>query len=204
MSSKSSLTEPGEQAMTTSRITRLLVAPIALALAGGLGATVPAHSSSTTKQDPRNDVFLASVGGGIDLAAVQLATLNRKKRIRVTFRLHSPALEGSLEQPGGMRVDFIKDKRVSRVVEVVTEDGVLRGQVCSNSRGRKLIAPYDCSSLPVTRVDSTTYRAVVKLDQVRKGAKVLKWRAWSMDLSSGSPVSDQLAARNREPFRWRL
>ncbi len=190
--------------MTTSRTTRLLTAPIALALTIGLGATVPAHSSSTTKQDPRNDVFLGSVGGGIDLAAVQLTTLNGKKRIRVTFRLHSRALEGSLEQPGGMRVDFIKDKRVSRAVKVVTEDGVLRGEVCSNSRGQKLIEPYDCSSLPVTRVDAKTYRAVVKVDQVRKGAKVLKWSAWSMDLNSGSPVSDQLTSRNREPFRWRL
>lgn len=190
--------------MTTSRTARLLTAPIALALTVGLGATVPAHSSSTTKHDPRNDVFLGSVGGGIDLAAVQLTTLSRKKLIRVTVRLHSPVLEGSLEKPGGMSVRFIKNKRTSRVVKVVTEDGVLRGEVCSNSRGRKLVEPYDCSSLPVTRIDSKTYRAVVELDQVRKGAKVLKWSAWSMDLSSGSPVSDQLTARNREPFRWRL
>ena len=190
--------------MTTSRTTRLLTAPIALALAVGAGAAVPAHSSSTTEQDPRNDVFLGSVGGGIDLAAVQLATLNQKRRIRVTFRLHSRALEGSLEQPGGMRVGFIKDKRVSRVVEVFTQDGVLRGQVCSSARGRNPIDPYDCSSLPVARVDARTYRAVVRLDQVKKGAAVLRWSASSMDLSSGSPVSDQLTARNGEPFRWRL
>ncbi len=183
---------------------RLLAAPIALALAVGLGATVPAHSSSTTKQDPRNDVFLGSLGGGIDLAAVQLTTLNRKKRIRVTFRLHSPVLKGSLEKPGGMSVQFIKNKRVMRVVEVVTEDGVLRSEVCSYSRGLEFTEPYDCSSLPVTRVDAKTYRAVVKLDQVKKGVKVLKWTARSMDLSSGSPVSDSMTAKNREPFRWWL
>jgi hypothetical protein len=144
------------------------------------------------------------VGGGIDLAAVQLATLDRKKRIRVTFRLHSRALQGSLQQPGGMRVTFIKDKRTSRVVTVVTEDGVLRAEVCSNSRGRKLVEPYDCSSLPVTQVDATTYRAMVKRTQVKEGATVLKWSAASMDLSNGFPVSDQLTARNGEPFRWRL
>lgn len=190
--------------MTTSRTTRLLTTPIAFALAVGLGANVPAHASSTTKTDPGNDVFLSSVGGGIDLAAVQLTTLNRKKRIRVTFRLHSRAREGSLKQPGGMWVDFIKDKRVSRAVKIVTEDGVLRGEVCSHSRGRKPIEPYDCSSLPVTQVDATTYRALVKRKQVKEGATVLKWTASSIDLSNGSPVSDQLTAKNREPFRWRL
>lgn len=190
--------------MTTSRTTRLLSAPIAFALAVGLGATVPAHASSTTKTDPENDVFLGSVGGGIDLAAVQLTTLNRKKRIRVTFRLHSRALAGSLEQPGGMRVEFIKDKRTRRVVKVATEDGVLRGEVCSNSRGPKSIEPYDCSSLPVTQVDATTYRALVKRKQVKEGTTVLSWTAASIDLSNGDPVSDQLTARNGEPFRWRL
>ncbi|WP_114423488.1 hypothetical protein [Nocardioides houyundeii] len=190
--------------MTTSRTTRLLAAPIALALAVGLGATVPAHASSTTKQDPRNDVFLGSLGGGIDLAAVQLATLNRTKRVRITFRLHSPVLKGSLEKPGGMSVQFIKNKRIWRVVEVVTEDGVLRSEVCSHSRGPEFTEPYDCSSLPVTRVDAKTYRAVVQLDQVKTGAKVMKWTAWSMDLNSGSPVSDSMTAKNRDPFRWRL
>jgi hypothetical protein len=204
MTSKSLLTGPGEQAMATLRTIRLLTATIALALAVGLGAIVPAYASSTTKTDPRNDVFLTSVGGGIDLAAVQLATLDRKKRIRVTFRLHSRALQGSLQQPGGMRVTFIKDKRTSRVVTVVTEDGVLRAEVCSNSRGRKLVEPYDCSSLPVTQVDATTYRALVKRKQVKEGATVLKWTAASIDLSNGYPVSDQLTAKNGEPFRWRL
>lgn len=190
--------------MTTSRTTRLLTAPIAFALVVGLGATVPAHASSTTKTDPKNDVFLAGAGGGIDLAAVQLTTLSRKKRIRVTFRLHSPVLKGSLKKPGGMSVLFIKSKRIWRVVEIATEGGVLRGEVCSSSRGPKFIEPYDCSSLPVTQVDATTYRAVVKREQVKEGATVLKWTASSIDLSNGSPVSDQLTAKNREPFRWRL
>ncbi|QSR30465.1 hypothetical protein CFI00_08095 [Nocardioides sp. S5] len=194
----------GNKAMAASRTTGLLAAAIALALAAGLGATVPAHSSSTTKKDPKDDVFLGSLGGGIDLAAVQLATLNRKKRIRVTFGLHSPVQQGSLEKPGGMSVQFIKNTRVWRVVEVVREDGGLRGEVCSHSRGPEVTDPYDCSALPVTRVDARTYRAVVELDQVRKGAKVLRWTARTMDLTSGSPVSDSMTAENREPFRWRL
>ena len=190
--------------MTTSRTTRLLTAPIALALAAGMGATVPAHASSITKSDPRNDIFLGSAGGGIDLAGVQLETLNRKKRIRVTFRLHSPAPEGSLEQPGGLRVEFGQSTRISRVVKVVTQDGALRGEVCSDSRGQEFVEPYDCRRLPVTQVDATTYRTVVKLEHVKKGAEVLRWTAGSMDLSQGMPVMDSMAAKDRGPFRWRL
>lgn len=190
--------------MTTSRTTRLLTTPLALALAIGLGTNVPAHASRTTKTDPRNDVFLGGVGGGIDLAAVQLATVNRKKRIRVTFRLHSYVLKGSLEQPGGMWVDFIKDRRTRRVVKIVTEDGILRSEVCSDTRGRKPVEPYDCSSLPVTKVDATTYRTVVRREQVKEGATVLTWTAASIDLSGGYPVNDQLTASKGEPFRWRL
>lgn len=37
-----------------------------------------------------------------------------------------------------------------------------------------------------------------------EGATVLRWTATSMALSNGQPVSDQLTARNGEPFRWRL
>jgi hypothetical protein len=190
--------------MTTSRATRLLTAPIALALAVGLAATVPAHASSTTRTDPRNDVFLASAGGGIDLAAVQLETLNRKKRIRVTFRLHSRALEGSLDKPGGMSARFIRNERTWRVVRVVTEEGVLRSEVCSYSRGPALSGPRNCSRVPVTQVDAKTYRAVVELEQVKEGATVLRWTAASMDLSNGDPVSDWLTAKDRGAFRWRL
>ena len=193
----------GHKAMITPTTTSLLRAPIALALSIGLGAAVPAHASSTTKQDPRNDVFLGSLGGGMDLAAVQLMTLNQKKRIRVTFRLHSPALEGSLEEPGGMTVEFVESKRVWRIVRVATEDGVLRGEVCSHPR-RSSIGPHDCSSLPVTQVDAKTYRVVVQLEQVKEGAEVLRWTAGSLDISSGSPVGDSLTAKNRAPFRWRL
>lgn len=193
----------GRKAMITRRTTSLLAAPIALALSIVLGAAVPAHASSTTKKDPRNDVFLGSVGGGMDLAAVQLMTLNQKKRIRVTFRLHSPALKGSLEEPGGMSVKFVKSKRIWRIVQVATEDGVLRGEVCSHPR-RASIGPHDCSGLPVTQVDAKTYRVVVQVEQVKEGTETLRWTAGSLDISGGSPVSDTLTAKNRAPFRWRL
>lgn len=190
--------------MATSRLTRLLRAPIASVLALGLGSTVPAYASSTTKTDPSNDVFLGTVGAGIDLSAVRLATLNRKKRIQITFRLHTSALDESLEQPGGMWVEFIKNERTRRVVKVATVDGVLRGEVCSSSRAPKFTQSYDCSPLAVAQLDPTTYRALVKRKQVKEGATVLKWTASSIDLRSGDPVSDQLTARNGEPFRWRL
>ena len=189
--------------MTTSRTARRLTVSISLALAVAMGSAVPAHASSTTEEDPRNDVFLASVGGGIDLAAVQLKTLNRKKRIQVTFRLHARPGEASLERPGGMTAQFIKDRRTRRMVRVVTEDGDLRGEVCSDTTGDST-GPHSCSRLPVTQVDATTYCAVVTRRQIKKGAKALQWTAWSIDLSNGDPVSDWLTASNREPFRWRL
>lgn len=195
--------ERGNQGMTTWRTTRLLAAPIGLALAVAVASAVPAHASSTTETDPRNDVFLASVGGGIDLAAVRLQTLNRKKRIRVTFRLHSRPGKGSLERPGGMTAQFVKDRRTRRMVRVTTQDGDLRGEVCSDTSGDST-GPHSCRMLPVTQVDATTYRVVVALEQIKKGAKVLRWTAWSMDLSNGDPVSDWLPATTREPFRWRL
>jgi hypothetical protein len=188
----------------TSRTTRLLTAPIAAALAVGLSATVPAHASGTTKKDPRNDVFLASVGGGIDLAAVRLQTLSRKKRIRVTFTLHSGVRRGGLEDPGGLSARFTRSKRAWRIVEVATKDGVLGSTVCSHSRGPDFVEPYDCSSLPVAQVDATTYRTVVELGQIKERAEVLRWTAWSMDLSNGDPVSDSLTAKDQKPFRWRL
>ncbi|MCY7402616.1 MAG: hypothetical protein LH477_16975 [Nocardioides sp.] len=103
-----------------------------------------------------------------------------------------------------MSAQFIKNKRIWRVVRVVTEDSVLRSEVCSYSRGPEFSGPRNCSRLPVTQVDGKTYRAVVKLKQIKEGAKVLQWTAASMDLSNGDPVSDWLTARNREPFRWRL
>ncbi len=126
------------------------------------------------------------------------------KGIRVSFRLYSLALEGSLEKPGGMTAEFIKSKRIRRVVSVVTEDGVLRSEVCSYSRGEAFTEPYNCSRLPVTQVEAKTYRAVVELKQVKEGVKVPQWTAASMDLSSGSPVMDSMTARNGKPFRWRL
>jgi hypothetical protein len=190
--------------MATSRTIHRLAAPMALALAIGLAATVPAHASSTTQKDPRNDVFLASVGGGIDLAAVRLETLDRKRSIRITFTLHTPTtLEGSLEKPGGMSVHFIRSQRIRRVVGIATKDGVLTSQVCSYSTAARSIKP-DCSRLPVSQVDGRTYVAVVKRAQVKQGARVLQWTASSIDLSQGQPVSDQLTAKNRTPFRWRL
>jgi hypothetical protein len=186
---------------STSRTARLLAAPIAVALAVGLGVTVPAHASTTTKQDPRNDVFLGSLGGGIDLAAVELETMDRRKHIGVTFSLHAPALEVSLDRPGGLAVEFVRTRRSSRVVSVARVDGVLRGQVCSRARTGKSVS---CSTLPVTQVDATTFRTVVRLAQVDKGAGVLRWTASSLDLSNGSPVRDSVTAKNRRPFRWRL
>lgn len=187
--------------MSMTRTARLLAAPIAVAVALGMGVTVPAHASSTTKQDPSNDVFLGSLGGGIDLAAVELETLDSTKRIGVTFSLHAPPLEAGLEKPGGMAVEFVRTRRSSRVVSVARVDGVLRGQVCSRARTGKSAS---CSRLPVTQVDDTTYRTVVRLAQVDKGATVLRWTASSLDLSSGSPVLDSMTAKHRRPFRWRL
>ena len=58
-----------------------------------------------------------------------------------------------------MAAEFIKSKRIWRVVMVATEDGVLRSEACSYSRGEEYAKPYNCSKLPVTQVDAKTYRA---------------------------------------------
>ncbi|QIK75944.1 hypothetical protein [Nocardioides piscis] len=187
--------------MPTSRTTRLLTAPIALALAVGLGPTAPANASSTTRKDPRNDVFVGSLGGGIDLAAVQLE-VNRTENIRVTFRLYSPVMtKASLERPGG----GVHQERADQPHGQDLHEGrhpAQRGLQRVHRRGSG--GPYNCSKLPVTQVDAKTYSAVVNLKQVKKGAKVLQWTALSMDLSSRSPVMDSMTAMNRKPFRWRL
>jgi hypothetical protein len=190
--------------MTTSRITGLLTAPLAIALALALGPALAAHAlSSTTKKDPRDDVFLASVGGGIDVAGVNFRTLDRKRRIQVTFTLHSRVPEGSLEGPGGLTAQFIKDRRTSQLVKIFMREGDLRGKVCTETKG-DLTRLHDCHTLPVTQVDAKTYRTVVKRDRIKKDASVLHWIAWSLDLSSGDPVSDVLTAMDGKPFRWQL
>lgn len=189
--------------MISSRTFRLLPASISLTGALVLGALVPAHASSTTKTDPAGDVFLAESGGGIDLAAVRLATGERKKRVRVTFRLHEPVVSSSLVRPGGLSVHFVTGRRTSRVVTISTVDGELRGAICSDSaddaRGLR-----DCRRLPVTEVDGTAYRVAVGLARIKKGATVLRWSASSLDIRGGQPVSDWLRTEDRKPFRWRL
>lgn len=189
--------------MAMSKTAGMLAAAITVATALALGAAVPSYASSTTARDPKGDVFLASAGGGIDLAAVRLKTLDRKTRIQITFALHARAQEGSLDRPGGMAAQFIKNQRTSRVVRVVTRDGNLSGEVCSDIKGDQA-GPRKCRSLPVTQVDEKTYRVTVKLKQIKKGAEVLRWTAWSIDLSNGDPVSDWVTAKNRRPHRWRL
>ncbi len=188
--------------MTRSRTTRLLTAPI-IALVLALGATAPAYSSSTKKKDPKNDFVITSNDNGVDLASVELKTLNRKSRIRVTFRLHSPAPESSLDDPGGMAAEFIKNTKIWRVVRVNTVDGVLGSEVCSYSRREQVPEPYNCTPLAVTQVNATTYRVVVKVKQVKKAAKVLAWTAGTITYDGIEPLVDVMRANNK-PFRWRL
>ena len=193
--------------MSTSTSTARRAAPLALALVLGLGAAAPAHASSTTRPDPADDVFLASVGGGIDLAAVRLETRDRSDRptrIRVTFTLHSPVPRRSLKAPGGLRVQFLKGTQIRREVGITTHDGVLRGEVCQDPGDDDHGAPGPCRRVRVTRVDATTYRAVVRLDHIEPGARVLRWTASSLDISNGYPVSDRITAPDSRPFRWRL
>lgn len=167
-------------------------------IATSAGATQP--GTSMTRKDPRDDVFLASVGGGMDLAAVNLTTIDRD-RIRVTFRLHSPPeLERSLKRPGGMNLYAVRDERTSERVRISTANGQLRSTVCTQS-SRPVVRIHDCQRLPVTQVDATTYRTVVKQDRVVDDAGTLRWLAQSMDLSNGTPVSD-LLDRDGAPFTW--
>lgn len=187
--------------MSTTRTARLLTAAVALALGAGLAA--PAHATSTTRTDPEGDVFLAGVGGGLDLASVRLATANRDTHVRITVRLHSAAANRGLARPGGLAVQFSRSHRASRVVEVFRAGGGLRAEVCSQPRAASS-EPVDCTPVRVSQPDARTFRAVVRLDLLDEGAEVLRWTASSLDLSTGDPVSDRLTAANGKPFRWRL
>lgn len=186
------------------RISATRLAPLALALVALLGVASPAPAAeagaSTTRKDPRDDVFLSSVGGGIDLAAVNLTTVDRD-RIRVTFRLHSPPdLERSLERPGGLTLHAVRDARTTELVRIFTVDGELRSTVCTQS-SRGLGRIHDCQRLPATQLDDAAYRTVVKRSRIVGDTGTLRWFAQSLDISNGDPVSD-LLDRDGAPFAW--
>lgn len=191
--------------MTTCTHTiRRLTAPAVLALALGLalGLTAPAHASSTSKSDPRGDYPTGSAPG-IDLAGTRLKT-EGGQRIQVTFALHAPVSSDSLGQPGGLAVDFVKSKRTIRAVRIHTVDGVLQGDVCSYDRRKRIPLPQNCSPVAVAQVDATTYRAEVALKQLKKGARVLQWRAGAAVFGGGPATIDMLVPEKGTYFRWRL
>jgi hypothetical protein len=183
----------------TSRTTRaLLTAPTALAVVLGLGLSMPAQASTTRKSDPSND--FASNSPATDLARIELKTVP-KQRIQITVGLHAPAT--NLARPSGIGVDFVKNKKTQRSVKISTVDGQLVADVCTYDLRQQVPEPTNCSPVPVTQLDATTYRAVVKLKQVKKGAKVLEWYASALDLNAGVAV-DPMGPGFTKPYRWKL
>lgn len=191
----------GNQVTTTSRTTRaLLSVSTALAVLLGLGLTAPAQASTTSKSDPRNDY--GSTRPALDLARIELTTLS-KQRIQITVGLHAPVTAANLARPGGVGVDFVKNERTQRSVKISTVDGALVADVCSYDLRKQVPEPSNCSPVTVTQVDATTYRAVVKLKQIKKGAKVLQWYASALDLA-GSMTIDPMGHGYKKPYRWKL
>lgn len=195
--------------MSTSRSTRRTIAGrvatvAALVLGLSLGLVAPAQASQTTKKDPKGDFVLGDARSGIDLAAVTLRTRKGKKRIQVTFRLHEAVPASTLVRPGGMEVEFRKNKRISRSLGVFSRKGKVRARVCSFNIRQEVPTLRNCSAVKVTRVNGRTYRAVVPRKKIKKGAKVLRWRAASLGMSSGVPTLDALGPGGDAYFRWRL
>ncbi len=187
-----------ETSTSRTRTRALTTAPLALGMAVALAAA-PAQASSTSKEDPAGDHVIGS-NPTLDLAKVSMRTKARKKKIQVTFALHHDVAAEHLAFPGGLGVDFQVTKRTVRSVRVFVRRGELRSTVCSYDSRQDLPTPTKCSRLPVTQVDGKTFRATVKRNQIKKRAKVLKWRASAYEFAAAAvdPVGT-----GKRPYRWR-
>lgn len=186
---------------TSSTVARLVGLPLVLALLLGLGAA-PAHAGRSVAKDPRGDL-VGGGSGGIDLARIVVRTTNKKRRINLTFRLHSRVPDSRLARPGGMAVEFITGKHRVRAVKITRRGGALRGELCTYNLRQELPQPKNCSRHKVRRPGKRVYRVVVPRKRVKKGAKVLRWYANSMDIAQGAPVLDPVGSPDK-PFRLKL
>ncbi|WP_181309964.1 hypothetical protein [Nocardioides campestrisoli] len=185
------------------RAMRLLGAPLALATSLGMAVALtagPAQASSTSKSDPAGDHEMSS-SANLDLAKVSMKTKGKQK-IQITFGLHNDVTADELVFPGGLGVDFQIAKKSVRAVHLFSRDGVLESNICTyDTRKEQFPPPTKCRTLPFTQVDGKTFRVELKRKHVKKGAKVLKWKASAFAFTSGAV--DPLGSATK-PFTWRL
>lgn len=185
---------------TRSRAVALATAPLALGMVLALGAA-PAHASSTTRKDPAGD----HVGGNVanlDLAKVSMRTRAGKKKIEVTIGLHNDVTAADLAFPGAVGVIFNRSKDILRGAEITARDGVLEANICTYDQREQVPEPRGCSTLSFSQLDARTFRMVVPVKKIKKGATVLRWHASAF---TAAPMAvDPLGPGYRKPFTWRL
>ena len=178
----------------------LATAPLTVAMAMALAAA-PADASTMSRTDPAGD----HVGGqpaNLDIAKVSLRTKGKQK-IRVTFGLHNDVTADDLAFPSTLGVIFQRDVKVVRAVEITSRGGVLESKICTyDTRKEQFPPPTSCSAVPFTQADGRTFRVDVRRNQVKRGARVLKWYASAF--SAVTAAIDPLGPGARKPFAWRL
>ncbi|WP_181309965.1 hypothetical protein [Nocardioides campestrisoli] len=180
---------------TRSRALASTTAPLALGMAVALVAA-PAQASSTSKKDPAGDHVYGSAN--LDLAKVSMRTKGKQK-LEITFGLHNDVTADDLVFPSGVGVDFTTGKKTTRSVKVYSRDGVVQSDVCTYDSREDLPTPKKCSTLSLTQVDGKTFRVEVKRKQLKKGVKVLKWRASALGASAYDPLGTA-----KKPYSWKL
>ncbi len=79
---------------------------------------------------------------------------------------------------------------------------MIQSNVCTyDTRKEELPPPTKCNTLALTQVDAKTFRVELKRNQVKKGAKVLKWRASAFQ-AAGAALDPLGSAK--KPFAWKL
>lgn len=187
---------------TTSRALTRAAAPLIVGMVVALGVAPAAHASSTTKKDPAGD-HVSGQTANLDLAKVSMRTTAGKKKIKITIGLHNDVTAADLAFPSGMGVIFHRGKGIFRGAEITSRDGVLEADICTyDTRKEQVPTPKNCSSVRLTQVDGKTFRMLVKVKQVKKGATVLKWHASAFSVTS--MAVDPLGHGARKPYTWRL
>lgn len=185
---------------TRSRTVARATAPLALGMVLALGAT-PAQASSTTKKDPAGD-HVGGQGAVLDLAKVSMRTRAGKKKIEVTIGLHNDVTTADLVFPSAVGVVFNRTEHILRGAEITARDGVLRADICSYDARQEVPERTGCSRLSLAQVDGRTFRMVVPVRKIKKGATVLRWHASAFTVD---PMAvDPLGPGYRKPYTWQL
>lgn len=177
---------------------RILVALVATSLV--LLVPGAAEAAPTSRTDPQGDVE-----SRLDMRAAKLAKQGNK--VVITVRTWTPFSDADLARPGGIGVDFKVSSKALRSPAIRSTGSRVYGEICSYKAPRYAKATK-CSRVKVARVSSTSYRMVVPLAKIRKGARTLAWRASSLALTGvagcGNLCVDGVGNKGAKYYRWRL